>query len=132
MNYILDSDIIIYLGKGLGGIKNQILKKSKDQLHTTIINHSELYYGLYNSQMFKQNYQKLQELLSNVKPPLPYCQKSSILFAEIKASLRKSGKIIGDMDIMIAAICIVNNMILVTNNTRDFKRIKGLKLENWV
>jgi len=51
--------------------------------------------------------------------------------AEIYAILRKSGKIIEDSDILIAAFCIVNNCILVTNNTRHFEVVDNLQYVNW-
>ena len=63
---------------------------------------------------------------------LPFNQESSEYYGKIKAQLSHSGRIIEDMDILIASIALANEGILVTNNTAHFKRIKGLKLENWM
>jgi len=52
-------------------------------------------------------------------------------FGELKALLEKNGNIIDDMDLLIASTALVNNMILVTNNVKHFRNIKGLKIENW-
>jgi tRNA(fMet)-specific endonuclease VapC len=52
--------------------------------------------------------------------------------AEIFTNLKKAGKTIGDMDILIATIVMQNNGILVSNNTRHFKNIQGLQLTNWM
>jgi len=53
-------------------------------------------------------------------------------YAKIKARLKSEGKILDDFDVLIAATAIVNNCMLVTNNTKHFKRINGLTIENWV
>lgn len=69
-----------------------------------------------------------------------FCAKSDMLSitddaiekaSEIYASLKLTGNIISDADIFVAAIAITNNLVLVTNNTNHFNRIKGLKLDNW-
>ena len=54
------------------------------------------------------------------------------MFGEMKATLEKAGTIIDDADLFIAACAKVHGLTLVTNNIKHFKRIKGLKLENWV
>jgi len=59
-------------------------------------------------------------------------QESADKFGSIKSALRKKGGLIEDFDILIASITMVNNGILVTNNTEHFKKIEGLKLENWL
>ena len=63
---------------------------------------------------------------------IPFDEKSCKTYARIRVSLEKAGAPIGPMDLLIASIGITNNFVLVTNNIKDFKRIKGLKLENWV
>ena len=54
-----------------------------------------------------------------------------LLAAQIRANLDEQGKPVGDADVLIAAYCIVNDYTLVTDNTSDFERIKGLKCVNW-
>ena len=65
--------------------------------------------------------------------PLIYSlfKKSAKKYGELKNSLEKSGQILDDADLFIAAICLINNWILVTNNEKHFQRIKDLKCENW-
>ena len=53
-------------------------------------------------------------------------------FGELKASLEKSGKIIDDMDLLIASTALTRNLVLVTNNEKHFNRINGLEIENWM
>ena len=52
-------------------------------------------------------------------------------YGEVKASLRKKGQLISDNDLWIAAHALAEGLILVTNNVQEFKRVKGLKIENW-
>jgi tRNA(fMet)-specific endonuclease VapC len=63
---------------------------------------------------------------------VPFDEKSCEIYARIRASLKKSGGPIGPMDLLIASISLANNYILVTNNIKEFRRIKGLKIENWL
>ena len=55
-----------------------------------------------------------------------------MLFGKIKVDLKSKGKIIEDLDILIASIAIADNCILVTNNTDHFERVGGLQIENWL
>lgn len=62
---------------------------------------------------------------------LPITDDVIVKAADIYASLKQTGSLISDADILVAAIALVNNLVLVTNNTNHFSRIKGLKLDNW-
>lgn len=62
---------------------------------------------------------------------LPITDDVIVKAADIYASLKEQGSLISDADILVSAIAIVNNLVLVTNNTNHFSRIKGLRLENW-
>ncbi|WP_114490001.1 PIN domain-containing protein [Halanaerobium sp. ST460_2HS_T2] len=62
---------------------------------------------------------------------LPFEQNVAIKYGSIRADLENQGRIIGAYDLMIGAHAIAENLILVTNNTKEFKRITDLSLENW-
>jgi predicted nucleic acid-binding protein len=62
---------------------------------------------------------------------IAFNEVSCKIYARIRASLEKSGAHIGPMDLLIASIGLTHNFTLVTNNVKEFRRIKGLKLENW-
>ena len=96
----------------------------------TIINHTELLFGAHHSVKKKQNFTKIPSFLKNFEI-LPFCNDSSHIFAEHKASLKKAGTLIDDFDLIIASIALRHQYTLVTNNTKHFQRIKKLKLENW-
>ncbi len=125
---ILDSDILIYFLKGKREVVAEMTKL--ESLYTTRINYTELIYGAYNSSKPAENLAKFREFLDNFII-LEFDEKSSEIFAQIKAKLKKDGNIIADMDLMIASISIANNMALVTNNHKHFSRIKELKTVKW-
>jgi len=125
--YILDSDILIYFLKGEKEVIEKVLTLQNDKLYITIINYTELLYGIYNSNKISQNREKILPFLDNFKI-LQFDKKASEIFAKLKTKLKKQGKIIADMDLMIASIAISNKAILYTNNLKHFNRIDGLKL----
>jgi len=63
---------------------------------------------------------------------LPFDDNDAVDFGEIKKELEKKGKIIGPMDLLLAAQAKSKKLILVTNNTKEFERVEGLKIENWL
>ncbi len=126
---VLDSDILIYFLKGKKEIVDEVLSIPTDELYTTRINYTELYYGAYNSSRVNQNLEKIEPFLKNFKI-LEFDENSSHIFAKLKARLKKEGNIIADMDLMIASITIANKQELFTNNVRHFERVKELKVKS--
>jgi tRNA(fMet)-specific endonuclease VapC len=92
---------------------------------------SELIYGAEKSPNVDQNLEAIEEFISHLEV-LPYGPKASQHYGQIKAALERKGEIIGENDIHIAAHAISQGLILVTNNSREFKRVANLALENWV
>ena len=91
---------------------------------------SELQYGVSNSRQKQKNQHRLHEFLVPLDI-LSFSQKATVLYGEIRAELERKGEIIGQFDLLIAAHTLSENRILVTNNEKEFKRIRGLKIENW-
>ncbi len=125
--YILDSDILIYFLKGRRDTVERVIALPKAHLYITIINYAELLYGVYNSTKITHNREKIVPFLENFKL-LPFDKEASRIFARQKAKLKKEGKPIADMDLMIASIAIANDACLFTNNLKHFNRVEGLKL----
>ena len=59
-------------------------------------------------------------------------ERSAIEYAKIKSNLKRKGTIIGELDMQIAAVARANDLILITNNVKEFERVNGLKVSNWV
>ena len=130
-DFCLDSDTLIYFLKGDKNIVANVAKIATTNLFTTRINYTELLYGAFNSKKKTTNLQQIHIFLDNFQI-LEFEQKASEIFAKLKVELKTSGKIINDMDLMIASIAINNSCTLVSNNTKHFSRIKQLKLDNWL
>ena len=131
MMYILDTNICIY------AIKNkpeQVLNRLKENLHSGIcisaITLAELKHGVEKSNYPDKNNMALLRFLSIMKV-LPFTDIAANEYGKICAFLQKRGTIIGTMDMLIASHAKSNNMILVTNNVREFERIPDLQIENW-
>jgi tRNA(fMet)-specific endonuclease VapC len=92
---------------------------------------AELYYGAEKSRAKKKNWELVESFVSTFGI-VPFDEESCRIYANIRAALEKSGNPIEPMDLLIASISLAYNFILVTNNTKEFRRIKTLKLENWI
>ena len=79
----------------------------------------------------KQNLKRLDEFLTPFEI-LSYDEDASKCYGEVRSKLERQGQIIGPLDLLIAAHALSKDLILVTNNENEFKRIKSLKVENWV
>lgn len=131
LKYLLDTDIVIYVVKRrpLSALEKFNLHAS--QLCVSSITAAELYYGAEKSEFPERNLTVIEDFLSRLTI-LPYESKAAAHFGSIKAELAKQGKLIGENDLHIAAHCRSEGLILVTNNQREFGRVAGLRLENWV
>ena len=129
--YLLDTNICIF-------IKNkkpkQVLERLKSviekKIYISSITVAELEYGVYNSQNIQKNKIALVEFLAPFEI-LDFNDKDAEDFGRLRAQLKKEGRLIGPYDMLIAAQAISHNLILVTNNTEEFSRVKGLRLEDW-
>lgn len=128
--YILDTDILIYFLKGHEPIVERLTLTPPENITTTIINYTELLFGAFNSTKKKQNLEIVTAFLQEIKI-LPFDESAAYCFAEHKASFKKDGNLIADLDLMIASIALSKNYTLVSNNIKHFNRVKKLKIENW-
>ena len=130
--YLLDTNICIYIIKKKPADVLKTLKtKSKKDIYISSITIAELEYGIAKSQFTEKNKIALIEFLS-IFNILLFDDNNAVDFGEIKKELEKKGKIIGPMDLLLAAQAKSKKLILVTNNTKEFERVEGLKIENWL
>ena len=128
--YLLDTDTIIYSLKGHEGIKKNLEKHIEDPVKICVITLMELYYGAYKSERVSGNLAKIKTIESSFEI-IPTGNESAETFGRLKASFQKKGTSLDDFDLIIASCALANNLVLVTNNTKHFKRIESLKLDNW-
>ena len=130
--YLLDTNICIYIIKKK---PIEVFEKFKQleigTLKISSITVAELYFGAYNSQNLEKNIETVKKFLVPFEI-VDFDRKASIEYARIKADLRKKGQVIGELDMQIAGIALSNNLVLVTNNEKEFVRVSNLKIENWI
>jgi len=128
--FLLDTDTVIYSLKGDESVKKNINHHLADPMTISAITLMELYYGAYKSQQVEKNLAKIK-LLENTFEVLHVGMESVEVFGIFKAKLEKAGTPLDDFDLILASCALANNLVLVTNNIKHFKRIKGLQLTNW-
>lgn len=128
--YILDTDICIYWLKGDDSIEKKIVQVGFSNICITVITECELFYGAFKSAKKEKNLSVIGELKSKINT-LHTVEGVSPIYGKLKSELGNKGQTIDDADLLIASIALLNNAILVTNNISHFKRIPGLKIENW-
>jgi len=127
--FLLDTNICIYFIKGLYELKSKFEDVGPENCFISEITLAELKFGVAKSQAKKKNQQALENFLSGVQilPIFPALD----IYASEKARLQKSGKVIDDFDLLIGATAVSFDLVMVTNNTNHFNRIKDIKLEDW-
>ena len=130
MAFLIDSDILIYSLKGEKAVSSNFLKHETDAKYISVISYGELLFGAHNSQKIEKNLAVVYKLRSLFKI-LEVDQAVMEIFAKLKAQNRKTGRTVDDLDLIIAATALCNNLTLVTNNQKHFQGIPGLMLTNW-
>ncbi|PIQ23649.1 VapC toxin family PIN domain ribonuclease [bacterium (Candidatus Blackallbacteria) CG17_big_fil_post_rev_8_21_14_2_50_48_46] len=130
--WLLDTNIWIqYLSPQANPLHQKIAHLDPKQLRLCDIVKAELLYGAYKSERVQQNLEKLEQLFKLVDS-FPFDGEAARHFGDIRAHLAKQATPIGPYDLQIAAIARANQMILVTHNTREFSRVPGLQIEDWL
>ncbi|MDA3895519.1 MAG: type II toxin-antitoxin system VapC family toxin [Desulfobacteraceae bacterium] len=119
------------MNKRPSDVINRFKKTDVGMIGISSITVSELQYGVVKSKYQNQKLKRLEEFLMPFEI-LAYDQMAANCYGEIRSKLEKQGHIIGPLDLLIAAHALSKGLILVTNNEKKFKRIKSLKVENWV
>ena len=132
MKYLLDTDICIHLirRKPLP-LLHKLTAQPLGEVGVSAITVAELQYGVRRSQLPKQNEQALEMfLLPLVIADFDY--DATLAYGRVRADLEAGGQPIGPLDTLIAAHALSLAAILVTNNLREFGRVAGLRIENWL
>ncbi|MGD9591488.1 MAG: type II toxin-antitoxin system VapC family toxin [Candidatus Berkiella sp.] len=132
MKYLLDTNICIYIIKLSPPL---VIKKFHSliigDIGISTITLSELEYGVAKSSHKTKNEEALSQFIMPLEI-LEFDMAAASLYGKLRADLENNGKPIGAMDMLIAAHALSMNVTLVTNNEKEFMRIKNLKIENWV
>jgi len=130
--YLLDTNICIYIQRQKPGeVLARFQKLKPGDAAISVITWGELLYGAEKSQQRKKALQLLEEFKTFV-PVLPMPENAGKTYGAIRAYLESKGKPIGNNDLWIAAYAKTAALTVVTNNEREFQRVPGLKVQNWV
>lgn len=131
IKYMLDTNIGIYImNRRPIEVINQFKQFDIGEIGVSTITVSELRYGAAKSKNREVNQQRVDAFLLPFEI-MPYDEIAADSYGHIRWQLEKRGEMIGPLDLLIAAHAVSRDLVLITNNEREFKRVENLKLENW-
>ena len=134
MSYLLDTNVCIALiNSSSSKVRARFVQATKRNatISTSSIVAHELWYGVAKSQLTAQNALAVAAFFARDIAALDYTEQDARAAGEIRAELERQGKRIGEYDTLIAGQAFARNLVLVTANTREFQRVKGLVVEDW-
>ncbi len=131
LKYMLDTNIVIYVIKRRPLEVLDIFNANAGRMCISSITLAELLHGAEKSTMVSHNLKRVEDFVSRLEV-LPYGDNAAAHYGNIRADLEKKGTPIGVNDLHIAGHARSESLILVSNNMREFIRVDGLRLENWI
>ena len=129
--YLLDTNIVIAALKGHPALRERLERVPLDSLLLSAIVLGELEFGAENSAYAERNRQRLAELVSRL-PLIGVDAAAAVQYGRLRADLERQGTPICANDLWIAAQAASVEATLVTDNEREFRRVAGLRVENWL
>ena len=132
--FLFDTNICSYLISSTEPYSQNILghltRYGKKDIFISSITVAEMFYGIENSTQKELNLKLMGDFISNFGV-LDFTSKNAASYGKIRLEMKNKNRRIGDMDMLIAAVALSNDLVLVTNNEKDFKDISKLRMENW-
>ena len=130
--YLLDTDICAFIMRAPSDkLRKKLLATPLDAQGISVVTLAELLYGVRLSSKPTENRKTLVAFLTHLSV-FDWTEQAAEHYADIRAHLKMQGQMIGANDLMIAAHARSASAVLVTNNEREFRRVPGLKVDNWV
>ena len=130
MAYLIDTDTIVFALRGDSSVLAKFEENKNLPISISMITYAELVFGAKRSQNEQKNMIKVNHI-RDIYPIEELNEGVMEIFADIKAKMFDKGIRIEDMDLLIAATAIYNELTLVTNNTKHLENVPNLKIENW-
>ncbi|WP_437679031.1 PIN domain-containing protein [Sorangium sp. So ce131] len=130
LQYMLDTDTVSFALRGFGGVSTRLLEHKPSEICMSVITLAELRYGA-----DRRSSRKLHSIIDSFAASVTvvsFDEAVAAQFGSVAATLVHQGKPIGDFDALIAAHALALDLTLVTNNTKHFSRVDGLRVDNWV
>jgi len=129
--YMLDTNICIYIRqKRPEEVLRRFRRLRPGEAALSVITYGELLYGAAKSAQRTAALERLRELV-RLLPALALPESAGETYGSIRAELESKGEMIGNNDLWITAHALASKLTLVTNDEREFQRVRGLKIENW-
>jgi tRNA(fMet)-specific endonuclease VapC len=130
-HYLLDTNICIYIRQRRPEeLLRRFSKLRPGEAALSVITYGELLYGAAKSSQPSTALERLRDLM-HLLPALALPESAAETYGTIRAELEAKGEMIGNNDLWIAAHALAAGLILVTNNQKEFRRVRGLKVQNW-
>jgi tRNA(fMet)-specific endonuclease VapC len=131
MRYLLDTNVCVdYLTGRYPRVTRRIQQAEPDDVCVSSVAVAELRYGAEKSARPQQNHERLDIFLREVAC-VDFDSNAASVYGRIRARLEKKGVVIGPYDLQIGAHALSLGLVLVSDNVREFRRVSGLKVENW-
>lgn len=131
LRYMLDTNIVIYVVKRRPLAVLEVFNRHAGEMCISAVTEAELIHGAEKSQQREHNLRQVEDFTSRLEV-LDYGRKAAGHYGDIRADLERKGTPIGVNDLHIAAHARSEGVVLVTNNLREFERVAGLRVENWL
>lgn len=131
LKYMLDTNIVIYVIKKRPIQALEVFNRHAGLMCISSITFAELLHGVEQSEKPEHNLRQVEDFVSRLEV-LDYNKKAAAHYGDIRADLERKGMTIGVNDLHIAGHARSEAMVLVTNNLREFDRVAGLRLDNWI
>ena len=131
LKYLLDTNIVIYTMKNRPQRVKRRFQQHHGRMGISTVTIGELVFGAEHSQQTERNLADIEALAARLEV-LPFDNQAAYHFGQIRAALYRTGQPIGPYDMMIAGQARAAGLKLVTNNVKEFERVPGLLLENWI
>ena len=130
MNYLLDTDTCVYALRGRASVREHLITAGPSEVAISIVTLAELRYGAACSARPDDNHRAIDDFAQGISL-LGIDPAITRVYGDFKASLRATGELLEDFDLLIGATASSLKLTLVTNNLDHFRRITGLRLETW-
>jgi tRNA(fMet)-specific endonuclease VapC len=129
-HYLLDTNIFIYIRQGREGVVRRFVKLRPGEAAVSIISYGELFFGASKRGGRVDDLERLRALMGHL-PCLTLPEAAAETYGTVRAELESTGEVISNNGLWIAAHALASGLTLVTNNEKEFRRVRGLKIQNW-
>lgn len=130
LRYLLDTNIFIYIRQGRPEVVHRFSKLRPGEAAVSVISYGELFFGAAKRGQRTDDLERLRALM-HLLPCLTIPEAAAETYGAVRTELESQGQGISNNDLWIAAHALASGLILVTNNEKEFRRVRGLKMQNW-